>query len=335
MGEIQVTNLGKSFMIPKKDKGLLGSIKHIFKREYHEVHALKDVSFTINSGELVGYIGPNGAGKSTTVKIMSGILTPSVGQCVIDGRIPYKQRKEHVKKIGVVFGQRSQLWWDVPVIDSFELLRDIYKIDPKQYAEMKEKLIEKLSLESFMNTPVRQLSLGQRMRCELAASLLHNPPILFLDEPTIGLDALSKLAVRDFIKVLNKEFNTTVILTTHDMDDIEALCNRIIVIGKGTILFDGDMDGLRKMVSQERELIIDFGKDTVNKEKLMSTEVQYPGLNILSFEADRGVFRFDPAQYKVSELIKEFAQHYEVEDVLVNTISIEEIIAKLYKVLDL
>lgn len=335
MGEIQVTNLGKSFLIPQRETGVRGAIKHLFKREFKEIHALKDVSFTIQTGELVGYIGPNGAGKSTTVKIMSGILTPTVGQCVIDGRIPYEARKEHVKHIGVVFGQRSQLWWDVPVIDSFELLRDIYKIDKEHYEKMQKTLVEKLGLEAFLYTPVRQLSLGQRMRCELAASLLHNPQILFLDEPTIGLDALSKLAVRDFIKTLNKEFNTTVILTTHDMDDIEAVCNRIIVIGKGTILFDGDIESLRKMVTQERELTIDFAKDKVDVDQLKKIEADHPGLRVVSFEKNRGSFRFDPTQYKVSELIKEFALAFEVEDVFVNPISIEEIIAKLYHVLEI
>lgn len=335
MGEIQVVNLGKSFLIPQRETGIKGAIKHLFKREFKEIRALRDVSFTIQTGELVGYIGPNGAGKSTTVKIMSGILTPSEGQCIIDGRVPYEARKEHVKHIGVVFGQRSQLWWDVPVIDSFELLRDIYKIKQDKYEQMKNKLVEKLGLEDLLNTPVRQLSLGQRMRCELAASLLHNPPILFLDEPTIGLDALSKLAVREFIKNLNKEFNTTVILTTHDMDDIEAVCNRIIVIGKGTILFDGNMDSLRKMVTQERELTIDFAKDTVDFELLKKREVEYSGLQLVSFDKDRGSFRFDPGQHKVSELIKEFALTFEVEDVFVNPVSIEEIIAKLYQVLEI
>jgi len=328
VGEIKVTNLGKSFKVAKRGSGMKDAFKNFIHRETVEVHALKDVSFTIHSGELVGYIGPNGAGKSTTVKIMSGILTPTEGECLIDRRIPYKQRKEHVKHIGVVFGQRSQLWWDVPVIDSFELLRDIYKIPPAEYEKMKTTLVKQLDLKDFLYTPVRQLSLGQRMRCELAASLLHNPPILFLDEPTIGLDAVSKLAVREFIKNMNKEFNTTVVLTTHDMDDIEALCNRIIVIGKGTILFDGDMAGLRKMVSEERHLIVDFVKGSVE-----STCIEVKGATLLSYENDRGTFSFDPNQVKASELIKEVALSYDIEDVLVNSLSIESIIAKLYQVL--
>ena len=187
---------------------------------------------------MFGYIGPNGAGKSTTIKIMCGILVPSSGTCIIDGKVPYKERKDYVKNIGVVFGQRSQLWWDVPPDDSFYLLRDIYKIPKEEFEETRKKLIEALDLEQVIHTPTRQLSLGQRMRCEIAAALLHKPKILFLDEPTIGLDAVSKIAVRKFIKKLNKEEGTTIILTTHDMQDIEALTNRIILIGKGKKLYD-------------------------------------------------------------------------------------------------
>ena len=330
MGEIIVKNLGKSFKVSKRDSGMKAAMKHFMKRKYETVYALKDVSFHIKTGELVGYIGPNGAGKSTTVKIMSGILTPSSGQCCIDGIIPYQERKEHVKNIGVVFGQRSQLWWDVPVIDSFELLKDIYRIETKEYEKMKDKLIDKLNLADFLNIPVRQLSLGQRMRCELAASLLHNPPILFLDEPTIGLDAISKLAVREFIKNINKEFNTTVILTTHDMDDIEALCNRIIVIGKGMILFDGDMKGLRQMVTSDRKLIVEFAKT------YKSFEVPYiEGARLISLEGKSGTYAFDPDKVKASELIKNVAMTYDIKDVLVHNASIEEIIGDLYKLLDI
>lgn len=195
---------------------------------------------------MVGYIGPNGAGKSSTIKILSGILTPDSGTVLVDGRIPYKNRKEHVSRIGVVFGQRSQLWWDVPVIDSFELLKDIYSIPDTQYKDSLEELTELLNLGEILRTPARQLSLGQRMRCEIAASLLHRPKILFLDEPTIGLDAVSKLAVRDFIRKQNLAHGTTVILTTHDMQDIEALASRIILIGKGQILMDGTLEDIKR-----------------------------------------------------------------------------------------
>lgn len=195
---------------------------------------------------MVGYIGPNGAGKSSTIKILSGILTPDSGTCVIDGRIPWKNRIEHVKQIGVVFGQRSQLWWDIPVIDSFELLKEIYSIPTPNYKTRLEELTELLQMQELLRTPTRQLSLGQRMRCEIAASLLHSPRLLFLDEPTIGLDAVSKLAVRDFIKKLNREHKTTVILTTHDMQDIEAIASRVILIGKGKVLLDGTLKDMKQ-----------------------------------------------------------------------------------------
>ncbi|MCM1303535.1 MAG: ATP-binding cassette domain-containing protein [Lachnospiraceae bacterium] len=255
---ITMENVCKSYRVAKRNAGFWEACKALFHRKYEEIQALKDVSFTINDGEMVGYIGPNGAGKSSTIKILSGILTPDSGIVTVDGRRLFnskapsltKQEKrsriEHVRQIGVVFGQRSQLWWDVPVIDSFELLKDIYSVSDSLYRENLEELTELLNLQEFLRTPVRQLSLGQRMRCEIAASLLHDPRILFLDEPTIGLDAVSKLAVRDFIKKRNQTHGTTVILTTHDMQDIEALTKRIILIGKGQILMDGTLEDIKK-----------------------------------------------------------------------------------------
>lgn len=243
---ITMENVCKSYRIAKRNAGFREAVRALFHREYEEIHALKDVSFTISDGEMVGYIGPNGAGKSSTIKILSGILTPDSGTVLVDGRIPCKDRIEHVRQIGVVFGQRSQLWWDVPVIDSFELLKDIYSISQSMYRRSLEELTQLLNLEELLRTPARQLSLGQRMRCEIAASLLHRPRILFLDEPTIGLDAVSKLAVRDFILKQNKTHGTTVILTTHDMQDIEALASRIILIGKGRILMDGSLSDIKK-----------------------------------------------------------------------------------------
>lgn len=243
---ITMEHVSKTYRIARRNAGLKEACKAIFHREYETVHALDDVSFTIEDGEMVGYIGPNGAGKSSTIKILSGILTPDSGRALVDGRIPYQDRISHVREIGVVFGQRSQLWWDVPVIDSFSLLKDIYDISAVTYKQSLEELTALLDLSELLRSPVRQLSLGQRMRCEIAASLLHRPRILFLDEPTIGLDAVSKLAVRDFIKRQNKEHGTTVILTTHDMQDIEALAGRIILIGKGKILMDGTLADIQK-----------------------------------------------------------------------------------------
>lgn len=243
---ITMENVCKSYRIAKRNAGFKEACKALFHREYEEIHALKNVSFTIHDGEMVGYIGPNGAGKSSTIKILSGILTPDSGQCLVDGRVPWKDRIRHVREIGVVFGQRSQLWWDVPVIDSFELLKDIYTIPDRIYRSNLDELTELLGLGELLRSPARQLSLGQRMRCEIAASLLHSPRILFLDEPTIGLDAVSKLAVRDFIRKQNEKHGTTVILTTHDMQDIEALTKRIILIGKGQILLDGTLEDIKR-----------------------------------------------------------------------------------------
>lgn len=243
---ITMEHVWKSYKVAKRNTGFSQACRSFFHRRYDEIHALSDVSFTIRDGEMVGYIGPNGAGKSSTIKILSGVLTPDSGTVLVDGRVPYRDRIRHVRNIGVVFGQRSQLWWDVPVIDSYELLKDIYSIPNPTYRQNLNELTELLNLKELLRTPARQLSLGQRMRCEIAASLLHSPKILFLDEPTIGLDAVSKLAVRKFIRQQNELHGTTVILTTHDMQDIEALTRRIILIGKGKILMDGTLADIQK-----------------------------------------------------------------------------------------
>ena len=244
MEQIYLSGISKSFYISKRPEGRFSALRGAFRRVREEVKALDGVGFSINRGELVGYIGPNGAGKSTTVKVMSGILTPDAGECIINGRVPWRERVAHVAEIGVVFGQRSQLWWDLPVTDSFAVLKDIYDIKKGDYEKRLKDLTEALDIGAILKTPVRQLSLGLRMRCEIAASLLQSPKILFLDEPTIGLDSPSKLALREFLKNENELNGVTMILTTHDMDDINALTNRVMVIGKGKILFDGGMDKL-------------------------------------------------------------------------------------------
>lgn len=255
--QIELHDIRKSFKIHERPEGKWGLLKGAFKRNVREVAALESISFKIGEGELIGYIGPNGAGKSTSVKVMSGILTPDSGSCTIMGRTPWKERARHVADIGVVFGQRSQLWWDVPVKDSFDALKEIYDIKTSAYNERLSSLSKALDTENLLKTPARQLSLGQRMRCELIAALLHRPKILFLDEPTIGLDAVSKLALRDFLKEENKLSGVTMLLTTHDMDDIEALCSRVLVIGHGRLLYDGELSGLQEQYAPEVTLRVD------------------------------------------------------------------------------
>lgn len=247
---IEMKEISKTYRIRKREAGIGSAVKALFTRDYTEIHALKEMSFTIPDGQIVGYIGPNGAGKSTTIKILSGILRPDSGECTVNGMVPWEDRKKYVSKLGVVFGQRSQLWWDVPVIESFQLLRDIYRVERGEFQSNLRRLTEQLDLQPFLNAPVRLLSLGQRMRCEIAASLLHSPEILFLDEPTIGLDAVSKLKVREFIQSENRERKITVILTTHDMQDIDALCHRVLLIGKGQLLLDGSIEEIRAMAGE-------------------------------------------------------------------------------------
>lgn len=320
---ISVNGISKSYKVAKRSSGLLPAVQALFRRQYTIVEALKDISFTIEPGEIVGYIGPNGAGKSTTIKIMSGILVPDQGSCSIMGYTPWMQRVPYVKHIGVVFGQRSQLWWDVPVLDSFELLRDIYNVPEKEYRSNLELLIETLELSNIVGTPVRQLSLGQRMRCEIAASLLHSPSILFLDEPTIGLDAASKIAVRQFIKTINKEKGVTIILTTHDMNDIEALAERIILIGKGSLLYDGKLQALRSRFGTQKTIIADY-RENVNR-------FEIPGTSITSWSPERAILDVDTEQVMVSDVLAKLSGQVELLDVTIEAQPIEDIILQLYK----
>lgn len=319
---IELKNINKTFKVAKRNAGFGEAIKALVKKEYTYVHALNDVSFSIGTGEMVGYIGPNGAGKSSTIKIMSGILNPDSGECIIDGLTPWKNRKEHVNHIGVVFGQRSQLWWDVPVIDSFELIRDIYKIDSVTYKNNFDELVSMLDLCEIVRTPARQLSLGQRMRCEIAASLLHNPTILFLDEPTIGLDAVSKIAVREFIKKINKERNTTVILTTHDMQDIEALTERILLIGKGQILLDGSLAELKKRNSSYKTITLEFS--TGDFEEL-------PGILLQNRIDGQAVFNVDINIMSISNAIAHLSKSADITDISVAGTTAEEMVVSLYE----
>jgi ABC-2 type transport system ATP-binding protein len=320
---ISLEGISKSFKVAKRSAGMSQALKALFHREYTFVEALQDISFSINEGEIVGYIGPNGAGKSTTIKVMSGILVPDHGTCSIMGYTPWKERVEYVKNIGVVFGQRSQLWWDVPVMDSFELLRDIYNIPNPKYKANLSLLVETLDLNSLIHTPVRQLSLGQRMRCEIAASLLHDPKILFLDEPTIGLDAVSKIAVRQFIKTINKEKGVTVILTTHDMNDIEALANRILLIGNGRLLYQGNLNVLRNRFGTSRTITADYREH--------SQPFEIPGASMLSWSPERAVLSVDTEQMTISDVIARLSAEVELIDLSIEARAIEEVIVQLYK----
>jgi len=326
MQHVVVEDLRKSFRVSERRRGTLGAIAGLVVRRSRTVKAIDGISFGLDPGELVGYIGPNGAGKSTTVKVLSGILVPDGGRVEVLGRVPWKERIAHVGSIGVVFGQRTQLWWDLPVVESFELLRDIYRVDPADYRRTFDELASLLDLGPLADTPVRQLSLGQRMRCDLAASLIHDPAILFLDEPTIGLDAVSKLAVRDFVRRRNRERGVTVILTTHDMDDIEALCSRVILIHRGRILFDGALEALRARVTNERELVVDLrdGAATVTD----------PDAIAVRQEGHRARISYDPQRVATPDLIARITARYPVADLVVENPPIEEIVARLYRAVD-
>ena len=322
MAQIVVENLVKTFRVAQRRAGVGGALAGLVRRKYRQVKALDGVSFSIEPGELVGYIGPNGAGKSTTVKSLAGILVPTAGRCEVLGKVPWRHRVATVGHIGVVFGQRTQLWWDLPVVESFELLGEIYRVAPGDYRRSLDELTDLLDLAPLLDTPVRQLSLGQRMRCDLAAALLHQPKILFLDEPTIGLDAVSKLAVRKFIRRLNAQRGVTVLLTTHDMDDIEALCSRVIVIASGRLFLDGTLAELRRRVSGQRELVVDLAHN--------GQDVQDEDAELVSQTDGRAVLRFDPNQVSAAQLIARLSSRYGVRDLFVHDPPIEEIIARLY-----
>ena len=320
MPQILVEGLSKTFRVAERKAGFLGSLGGLFHRQHRSIAALRDVGFSIDEGELVGYIGPNGAGKSTTIKILSGILVPSSGRCEVDGRVPWKQRREHVASIGVVFGQRTQLWWDLPVIESFDLLRDIYRVPQSSYERRRDELIEMLDLSALLDIPVRQLSLGQRVRCDIAAALLHEPRILFLDEPTIGLDAVSQLSVRAFIKQLSREQKVTVLLTTHDLDDIEALCDRILVLNDGQLLMDGSIAELRKRYGDARYVAVELESfaDVLPAHEMLVVERSDSHI-LFSVESD------------VPQFIDDVLNKYPVKDLLITHPPIERVVATMYQ----
>lgn len=320
---IDVVNLCKEFRVAKHHRGTWGAVRNLFTSEYRVVRAVDDVSFSIEAGELVGYLGPNGAGKSTTIKILTGILVPTGGEVNIAGRVPWSERVEHVRGIGVVFGQRTNLWWDLPVIESLDLLRHVYRIPAERYEHNLAEFREILGLDEFLSTPVRSLSLGQRMRADLAGALLHDPQIIFLDEPTIGLDVVAKERIRQFIKTVNRERGVTVILTTHDLGDVEKLCERVLMIDHGKLLFDGAPGDLVKRFGGERELVVDFAEDYAS--------VEIDGARVAQRDDRRVAYRFVRGSISASELIQRLSAQYRILDLSVQEPQIEDTVRKIYE----
>lgn len=319
---VETRDLRKIFRTPKRMPGTFGALRSLFSREYEERVAVGGITFALEPGELVGYIGPNGAGKSTTIKMLTGILVPSSGHVRVAGLVPWKQRKENARNIGVVFGQRSQLYWDLPLLESFELLRAIYGIPADQYRRNLNEFVEILEMDGFMRTPVRQLSLGQRMRGDFAAALLHSPKIVYLDEPTIGLDVVAKQAIREFIARINAERGTTIVLTTHDLADVERLCRRIVLIDRGTLIYDGDIERIKTEYGKFRTLVVRFSAPVADPE--------LAGAQLVSAEDSTARFRFDRNLQRADLLVRQASERYNVEDVSLEEPDLEAIIRRIY-----
>ncbi len=324
---IQVRELSKHFRTFRRREGVWGGIQNLFIRDYKTLVAVDRVSFSIERGEMVGYIGPNGAGKSTSIKMLTGILLPTSGEAVVNGFVPYKQRRRYVRTIGVVFGQRTQLWWDIAVIESFKLLRRIYEVSQADFDARMELFNSILGLKDYLHTPVRKLSLGERMRCDLAAALLHNPALLFLDEPTIGLDVVAKHHIREFLREINREFHTTVLLTTHDLDDIEELCRRILIIDRGKVLFDGELRELKHRLLRIKQVkfVLKDGADAPGLARFAVDGVELQRVDELTYR-----FSFDRTHVSASDLIRRILASVEVRDLLIEDEPIEEIIKRIY-----
>ena len=318
---IRLSHIGKTYRVVRRREGLSGAVRSLFVREYREIPALTDVSFEIPAGALVGCIGPNGAGKSTAVKLMSGILVPDAGECEVMGFVPWRDRAKYVANIGVVFGQRTQLWWDVPVRDSYALLRDIYRVPDADFSRRLSRYAEALDLNALLDVPLRQLSLGQRMRCELCGSLLHAPKLLFLDEPTIGLDAVSKQAVRAFVRELNRTEGVTVLLTTHDTADLEALAERILLLGHGRLLFDGPLSALRARCDTQKTLTVRYMGP--------APAALPPDAAVL--ERGEGYFVLRVPPDAVARTITQLAAALSLTDVQVSEMPVDEVIASIYR----
>ena len=324
---IEVNDLTKEFRTFRRREGVWGAIQNLFVREHMTVRAVDHISFSIEPGEMVGYIGANGAGKSTTIKMLTGILVPTSGRLRAHGYVPYRDRRHYTRHIGVVFGQRTQLWWDIAVIESFKLLRELYEIPDQDYRRRLDFFSEILNLNDYLHTPVRKLSLGERMRCDLAASLLHNPPLLFLDEPTIGLDVVAKDRIREFLKEVNRSEGTTVLLTTHDLSDIEELSRRIIIIDKGHILFDGDLGEMKKRLAKYNQVKF-FLKDRAQVSRL--ARFQTDGIACERVDDLTYLMRFNREQHSSAEVIRQIVNTLEVRDIFIEEEPIEEIVKRIY-----
>lgn len=320
---ITVQNLEKHFKINRHHQGRLGALKNLFSREYSMVKAVDDISFEVASGELVGYLGPNGAGKSTTIKMLTGLLVPSGGVVRVNGRIPHQERRQYVHRIGAVFGQRTTLWWDLPVIESLELLQHIYKIPEPTFRKNLAEFDELLALRPFLHIPVRSLSLGQRMRADICAALMHDPVLLFLDEPTIGLDVVAKERIRQFIQHINKDKGTTILLTTHDMADVQRLCERVMIIDRGKLLFDGELGRLQEQYGGKRVLQVDFAE--------RYEDVSMVGVEMGVYENGRVTYHFDRHQISASELIGQLSAKYRIKDLAVLEPDVEATIRRIYE----
>lgn len=331
---IEVNHICKEFISAKKYPGLKGALKGLFSREKTCKVAVDDISFRIGKGEIVGYIGSNGAGKSTTIKMMTGILTPTKGTCRVNGIEPYKNRKKNAKNIGVVFGQRTQLWWDLPLSESFTILKEIYDVSDEDYRERMKFLNRVLGLEEFFSQPVRNLSLGQRMRADLGAALLHNPPVLYLDEPTIGLDLVVKDNIRAAIKEINEKYRTTVVLTTHDIEDIEELCSRILIIDEGKLIYDGSLTELKERYGTTRKVVMEVpdpeqAKQIPLNEYLSVCDKDY---EIQTDEKSSNItISFDKNKLQVSEVIGQMMRHTQVKDIKIYETELAEIVKAIYK----
>ena len=325
---IEIKNITKEFKVLNRREGLKGSLKDLFSRDYKIVRAVDNISMSIEQGEIVGYLGPNGAGKSTTIKMMTGILEPTSGEILVGGNVPYQNRTKNAQEIGVVFGQRSQLWWALPLIESFKILKDIYGVSYEDYNNMLTLYKSLVDIEPLLHKPVRQMSLGQRTLSDILAAFLHNPKIVFLDEPTIGLDVSMKAKIRTLIHALNKEKNTTVILTTHDMGDVDALCERIVIIDKGKMLYDNDIEHLKNFFGSYRTLKIRIDGDL----KQQAEKIQHE-LSGFSVSADNEWISIlvDEEKSKVMELLSQLQKSYEIRDMQLEEISTEEVIKKIYE----